>query len=46
MLVDMMQYGNLSGMMGGWGTFGIITWLVIAIDLVLVGVWLWQQIKK
>lgn len=34
------------GMMGGAGFLGVITWLVLIIDLVLVGVWLWKQIKK
>jgi len=33
-------------MMGGMGLFGAITWLVIIIDLILVGIWLWQQISK
>lgn len=34
------------GMMGGMGFFGIITWLVLIVDLVLVGIWLWKQIGK
>ena len=34
------------GMMGGAGLFGGITWLVVIVDLVLVGVWLWKQIQK
>lgn len=42
----MMRYGDWGGMMEGWGTLGIITWLVIAVDLVLLGVWLWKQIQK
>lgn len=33
-------------MMQGWGSLGVITWLVVVIDLVLLGVWLWKQIKK
>lgn len=41
----MFGYGYGS-MMGGAGGLGIITWLVVVIDLVLVGVWLWQQITK
>ncbi|MEK7531695.1 MAG: hypothetical protein AAB545_02080 [Patescibacteria group bacterium] len=41
-----MGYGNGLGMMGGAGTYGFITWIVLFIDLVLVGVWLWQQISK
>jgi hypothetical protein len=40
----MMGYGP--GMMGSAGAFGAITWLVILVDLVLVGIWLWKQINK
>lgn len=36
-------YGN---MMGGIGSFGFLTWLVVLVDLVLAGIWLWQQISK
>ena len=32
--------------MGEWGPFGIINWLVVLIDLVLLGIWLWKLIKK
>ena len=39
----MNYYGG--GMMGGFG-FGLLTWLVVFIDLVLVGIWLWQHITK
>ena len=39
----MMGYGY--GGAGG-GEFGLLTWLVVFVDLVLVGVWLWKQIKK
>ncbi len=31
--------------MGGGGV-GLITWLIVVVDLVLVGIWLWQQIQK
>ncbi len=41
----MMNYGYGS-MMGGFGSLGFITWLVVTIDLILLGVWLWQQISK
>ncbi len=34
------------GSMAGGGSFGIITWLVIMIDLILLGVWLYKQISK
>lgn len=33
------DYGN---MMGGFGLFGII----VLVDLILLGVWLWKQITK
>ena len=41
----MMNYGY-GGMMGGFGLFGLLTWLVLFVDLVLLGVWLWKQINK
>lgn len=44
--VRMMGYGGGGGLMAGAGTFGLITGLVILADLVLVGIWLWQQISK
>jgi len=34
------------GMMGGPGSFGFITWIVVLVDLILVGIWLWKQINK
>ena len=42
----MMSYGNYWGMMSGFSLFGFLTWLVVIVDLVLLGVWLWKQIKK
>ncbi len=42
----MMGYGGSVSMMGGAGLLGTLTWLVIIIDLVLVGIWLWQHISK
>ncbi len=42
-------YGS-NGMMGGnfgwFGAFAMIGWVVILIDLILAGVWLWQQIRS
>ncbi len=51
---SMMGFGNYgyNGMMGtsgnfAWvGVFAFIGWLVLFVDLVLVGIWLWKQIKK
>lgn len=46
--VPMMGFNNYgwSMMGGGGGTLGAIVWLVVLVDLILVGVWLWQQIRK
>mgnify|MGYP001599759970 FL=1 len=41
----MMGFGDY-GMMGGFGTLAAIFWLVILIDLNLLGVWLWKQINR
>lgn len=41
----MMGYGG-AGMMGGAGFFGPLTWLVVIVDLVLVGIWLWREISR
>ncbi len=42
-----MMYGyGYSGMMGGGGILMLLTWLVLFIDLVLVGVCLWKHINK
>lgn len=40
---------NYGGMMGGYGTFGtlaLIFWIVLFVDAVLLGIWLWKQIQK
>jgi len=42
----MMGYGGDWGPMGGLDGYGVITWLVVTIDLILLGVWLWKQITK
>lgn len=41
-----MGYGNGWGMGGGFAGFGIVTWVIVTIDLILLGLWLWKQIKK
>jgi hypothetical protein len=33
-------------MMGGFGTLGFITWLVVIVDLVLLGIWLWKKVSQ
>lgn len=44
----MMGNWGYGGMMsGGWlGFWGSIFWIVLLIDLILLGVWLWKQIQK
>lgn len=41
-----MGYGSDWGLMGGLNGYGVITWLVITIDLILLGVLLWKKISK
>ena len=43
-----MGYGTwgYGSMMSNFGSLGFLTWLVLFIDLILVGIWLWQQILK
>lgn len=44
------QWGYRDMMGGGnWENFGLIAqifWIVILIDLILLGFWLWKQIQK
>lgn len=44
----MMNFGNWGyGMMNsGFGIIMSIFWLVILIDLILLGVWLWKKIQE
>jgi len=37
-------YGSMMGY--GFGTLGVILWLIVLIDLILLGVWFWKQIQK
>lgn len=44
-----MGYGTWGGspMMGsGFGIIALLFWLVMFVDLILVGMWLWKQINK
>ena len=41
----MMGYGY-GAMMGGFGTPGLVIYLVILADAILLGAWLWKQINK
>lgn len=38
-----MMNGNLSV---GFGVLGLLFWIVGFVDLVLIGLWLWKQLKK
>ncbi len=38
--------GNAAGWGAGFGVFGILTWVVVLIDLILLGVFLWKKIQK
>lgn len=42
----MMGFGNMMGWGGGFSFWGFLIWLVILVDLVLLGAWLWKQIGK
>ncbi len=44
----MMGYGNwgYGTMNSGLGILATAFWLVILIDLILLGVWLWKQVNK
>lgn len=44
-----MGWGGYGGMMNGWGFFGFLGtafYLILLIDLILLGIWLWKQIQK
>lgn len=40
------SHGNTMMMGGGFGWLGFLFWLVIFVDFILLGVWLWQQIQS
>ena len=40
------RYAGMMDAAGGLSILGLLTWLVILVDLALVGVWLWKQINK
>lgn len=39
-------YGEMMNGFGGYSFFGIITWIVVLIDLILLGFFLWKKIQK
>lgn len=40
------RYGGMMDWGGGYGVLATIFWVVILIDLILLGIWLWKQINK
>ncbi len=38
--------GYYGGMMGSWGIFGSLTWLLLVIFLVLGSVYFWKEINR
>ncbi|MCL6096599.1 MAG: hypothetical protein M1444_02895 [Patescibacteria group bacterium] len=43
------DYANMMGWSGSGTWFWVlhlVTWIVVAVDLVLLGMWLWKQLKK
>mgnify|MGYP003393263183 CR=1 FL=1 len=42
----MMGYSSFGNMMGGFGILATTFWIVILVDLILLGIWLWKQIHK
>ncbi len=40
------NYGNMMSWSNGWGLVGSLLWIVILIDLVLLGIWLWKKIGE
>lgn len=40
-------YGNMMGAgLGSWSAIALFTYLVVLVDLVLLGLWLFRQLKK
>lgn len=40
------RYTGMMDGLGGMSILALLTWLVILVDLALVGVWLWKQVMK
>ncbi|MCL4360310.1 hypothetical protein M1555_03605 [Patescibacteria group bacterium] len=38
-------YGNMAGW-GGGNVFGLAVYLLVVVDLILLGLWLWKQLQK
>ncbi len=40
------QYGNMMGLGSGVFAWGQVIFIIVLVDLILLGVWLWRQITK
>ncbi len=43
---NMMGWGYSGMMSAGFGFLGTIVWIVVLIDLILLGIWLWKKVQK
>ncbi len=39
-------YGMMNWGFGWLGVLGAIFWVIILVDLILLGIWLWKQINR
>lgn len=42
----MMGFGGYGGAMVGWGVFGLLTWLLLVVFLILGIAYFWKQLNK
>lgn len=40
------NYGNMMGWNEGFSLFSSLIYIVILVDLILLGIWLWKKIQK
>lgn len=45
-VLPMMGFYNGMNWNSGWGVLCIVFWVVVFVDLVLLGIWLWKQIQN
>lgn len=41
-----MSWGYGSMMSWGYAPLGLVTWIIVLIDLILLGIFLWKKIQK
>lgn len=39
-------WGNMMGGWNGVGALGLIFWIILLVDAILLGMWLWKQLQK